>query len=58
MQGRMQFVKMVCNYCGSSAEGFKGDLEMLGWSTVEVPVRGYYLRKTGCPAHKDLLKRR
>ena len=54
----MQFVKMVCNYCGTAAEGFRGDLEMLGWSTSEVAVKGIYVKKTACPAHKELLNKK
>ncbi len=58
MQSTMQFVKLVCNYCGTTAEGYKGDLEMLGWTTAEVVVKGSYVRKTACPAHREFLKKR
>ncbi|WP_155897720.1 hypothetical protein [Methanomassiliicoccus luminyensis] len=58
MQGNMQFVRMVCSYCGASAEGFKGDLEMIGWSAAEVAVKGGRVKRTACPAHRDLLERR
>lgn len=58
MHGNMQFVRMVCSYCGTSAEGFKGDLAMLGWTSAEVVVKGARVRKFACPAHKELLYRR
>lgn len=53
----MPFIKMVCNFCNSSAEGFKGDLEMLGWSSTEVRVKGSFVKKTACPAHKELVRK-
>jgi hypothetical protein len=54
-RGRMSTIKMTCNYCGTTAEGFKQDLLSIGWVTKQVIQKGQYVTKTACPAHTALI---
>ena len=46
---------MVCSYCGAVAEGYREDLEMIGWTTAEVRAKGQISKKIACPSHRGLI---
>jgi hypothetical protein len=52
----MEKVKLTCNYCGATAEGYRKDLEMIGWVSKAIMDKGKMTTKTGCPSHHTFVK--